>query len=199
MKTRKYRQRRRAEQTDATRRQIVEATVALHEELGPARTSIKAIAERAGVQRLTVYRHFPDDASIFEACTSHWLDSHPLPVMSDWEDIKNPEQRTGRALLEFYRYYRNTERMWLVTYRDINDVAALQKPISAVAAYLDRVRDDLLTCWNVSSDRKKAISITLGHCLQFTTWYSLKCKKLSDRKIVELVTGWLSFWSSNTL
>lgn len=76
METRKYTQTRRAEQQDETRERIVVAAVRLHEALGPANTSIKAIAEAAGVQRLTVYRHFPDDASLFQACTAHYLGQH---------------------------------------------------------------------------------------------------------------------------
>ena len=76
---RRYTLKDRARSQEDTRRRIVEAAVALHEELGPRATSIAAIAERAGVQRLTVYRHLPDEEALFRACTSHWRAAHPLP------------------------------------------------------------------------------------------------------------------------
>ncbi len=191
MKKRKYRQKRRAEQARETRQLIVESMMALHEELGPAQTSISAIAEHAGVQRLTVYRHFPDDASMFKACTSHWLGLHPLPADADWEEVEEPWQRIASALLAFYRYYSGTERMWQVTYRDLDDVDALQAPIAAVEAYLDKVRDDLVSMMKVKAKEKKILSLTLRHALRFSTWQSLKHENLSDKKMVDLVMSWL--------
>jgi AcrR family transcriptional regulator len=192
MNKRKYTKTRRAEQQDRTREKIVDATVALHEKLGPAKTSIKAIAEKAGVQRLTVYRHFPDDISLFQACTSHYLGQHPPPDMTDWAGIQDARKRSHAALLAFYRYYRRTEKMWNVAYRDINDVKALQVPMGQFQAYLDQVRDDLLASWNVKQADRKSLAITLRHCLRFTTWASLKNESLSDKKIVELVMGWVA-------
>jgi AcrR family transcriptional regulator len=191
MKKRKYTKTRRAEQQDGTREKIVEATVALHEQLGPANTSIKAIAEKAGVQRLTVYRHFPDDASLFQACTSHYLGQHPPPNMADWAGRQDADERSRAALLAFYRYYRSTEKMWTVAYRDFDQVPAMQPPMEQFQAYLDMVRDDLLAIWKVKQDTKKSLALTLRHCLRFSTWASLKNENLSDKKIVDLVMGWL--------
>ncbi len=192
MNKRKYTKTRRAEQQNRTREKIVDATVALHEQLGPANTSIKAIAEKAGVQRLTVYRHFPDDISLFQACTSHYLGQHPPPNMSDWADSQDASERSHAAMLAFYRYYRSTYKMWSVAYRDIDKVKALQEPMGQFQTYLDQVRDDLLASWCVKQADKKSLSITLRHCLRFTTWASLKNENLSDKKIVELVMGWVA-------
>jgi len=192
MARRKYTKTLRAEQEDETREKIVEATVALHEELGPANTSIKAIAERAGVQRLTVYRHFPDDASLFQACTSHYLGQHPPPNMGDWAAILDPDERSRAALLAFYKYYRRTEQMWAGGYRDVEKVEALQAPMGQFEAYLDQVRDDLLASWAVSGENEKALALTIRHCLRFSTWHALKKEKLSDKKIVDLVMGWIA-------
>ena len=192
MKKRKYQQKRRADKAEETRNKIVEAAVKLHEELGPAHTSIKAIAEQAGVQRLTVYRHFPDEASLFRACTSHWLELHPPPAFSDWAEYDNPVDLTSRAIGDFYRYYRNTERMWTVAYRDVEEVDALHEPMAAVEAYVDQIRDELLSAWKVKTEDKKNLSMTLRHCLRFSTWRSLKIEKLSDKKMVELVMNWLA-------
>lgn len=192
MTKRKYNKSLRAEQQDGTRERIVEATVALHEELGPANTSIKAIAEKAGVQRLTVYRHFPDDFSLFQACTSHWFKLNPPPNMADWADVENASERSHTALLNFYRYYRRTEKMWTVAYRDVDKIEAMQGPMGQFEAYLDQIRDDLLASWNVTQSLKKPLAITLRHCLRFSTWAALKKENLSDKKIVELVTGWFA-------
>lgn len=188
MKKRKYQQKARAEQTQETRQVIVEAAVKLHEELGPAQTSIKAIAEEAGVQRLTVYRHFPDETSLFQACTSHWFGSHPPPVVAD---VVDPEEKVFKTLLSFYHYYRNNERMLYVAYRDLEEVEALQGPMSEVEAYIDSVKDDLLATWDTKGKLKKNISITLRHCLRFSTWCSLNSENLTDKQMVDLVIAWI--------
>lgn len=188
MKKRKYQQTARAEQSRETRRQIVEATVRLHEALGPAHTSIKAIAEEAGVQRLTVYRHFPDEESLFQACTSHWLSQHPPPPVTEAAD---PQTATEKTLLAVYRYYRQTERMWTVAYRDVEQVEALHAPMAQVEAYFDGMRDALLAAWQQGKAQKKPLSATLRHALRFATWQSLRQERLSDKKMTELVMSWL--------
>lgn len=192
MKKRKYNKTLRAEQQDETRERIVEATVKLHEELGPAKTSIKAIAEEAGVQRLTVYRHFPDDVALFEACTSHYLTLHPPPNMAQWAEIENGGERCHAALAAFYRYYSQTYKMWTVAYRDVDDVEALKAPMGQFEAYIDMVNDDLVTAWNQTHNIKKQLQVTLRHALRFSTWQSMKKIKLKDEKIAELVQRWLA-------
>lgn len=191
MGKRKYTKGKRAQQQVQTRERIVEAVVALHEEIGPANTSIKAVAEKAGVQRLTVYRYFPDDDSLFQACTTHWLKLNPPPDAAEWANIDRADERCHAALLAFYRYYRHTKKMWVGAYRDIEDVAALKKNMSGFETYLDQVRDDLLLPWKLKGKRKQQLSITLRHCLQFTTWQSLKREKLNDKQITELVMTWI--------
>ena len=192
MTTRKYTKTRRAEQQDETRARIVEAAVKLHEALGPAQTSISAIAEAAGVQRLTVYRHFPGDASLFEACTTRYLELHPPPQPSRWVDIGRPSERSHAALLSFYRYYRETEKMWHVGYRDVDQVAALQAPMDRFEAYLDEVTDDLVQAWHTTPAARKSLRLTLRHALRFATWQSLKNARLRDKQMAELVQGWLA-------
>src|SRR6187401_3150494 len=108
---RTYRMRQRAEREAQTRRRITESAVALHEEVGPARTSISAIAERAGVRRSTVYRHFPDEAALFAACSSHWRAANPPPELAAWRAIADPDERLRVALRELYGHYRRTEAM----------------------------------------------------------------------------------------
>src|SRR5256885_14867608 len=115
---RPYRMKRRAELEEQTRRRITESAVALHEEVGPAQTSISAIAERAGVRRSTVYRHFPDEEALFAACSSHWRTANPPPDPSRWSTIPNTAERTETALRELYEFYGRTEAMYDSLLRD---------------------------------------------------------------------------------
>src|SRR3954469_20083307 len=87
--TRKYELKKRAERQAETRRRIVEATEELHRTVGPARTTISEIAERAGVQRLTVYNHFPEERELFAACSAHFMAEVPPPSPRDWVPVAN--------------------------------------------------------------------------------------------------------------
>src|SRR5205085_11448064 len=109
--TRSYRMQRRAESQERTRQRITESAVELHRTVGPSRTSISAVAARAGVRRSTVYRHFPDEASLFASCSAHWAALNPVPDLEAWAAIDDPETRLRRALLEVFRFYRRTESM----------------------------------------------------------------------------------------
>src|ERR1700676_5048311 len=106
--TRKYELKARAEKQAETRRRIVEATSALHEEVGPARTTVAEIARRAGVQRVTVYNNFPDETELFAACGDHWLAENPQPDLSEALAIGDPSERLGAVLRSLYRWYRKT-------------------------------------------------------------------------------------------
>jgi len=192
MSKRKYTLRRRAEQQEETRARIVEATAALHEELGARETTISAIADRAGVQRLTVYRHFPDDAALLAACTAHWLADNPPPDPSSWQALSSPAERTRHALELLYAYYRRTQRMWSVSYRDVEDVAALQVPMSDVEAYLDGIRNDLVAAWRGRGSAGPALAATLGLAVRFQAWRLLSQQGLTDAEMASLVLSWLA-------
>src|ERR687883_457977 len=131
--SRPYRKRRRAELEERTRRRITEATVELHREVGPARTTISAVAERAGVQRLTVYRHFPDERSLLGACSAHWREGHPAPDPSPWPAIADPDERLRTALAAFYAYYASDEGLMAKIRRDAAVMPALRATIADVA------------------------------------------------------------------
>lgn len=107
---RQYRLRARADQQKATRLRIIQAAAELHEELGPARTTVSEIARRAGVQRLTVYNNFPDEGDLFEACGAHWMAEHPLPDMSGAFAEVDPAERLRNILTGLYGWYRETKR-----------------------------------------------------------------------------------------
>jgi AcrR family transcriptional regulator len=192
MKKRKYTKTLRAEQQEETRNRIIDALIALHQEVGPANTTVKAVAEKAGVQRLTVYRHFPDETSMLQACTSHWLELNPPPDMNEWEEINDVRERSRMALLLFYRYYRQTEAMWSSSYRDVDSVVALQAPMAEFEAYLDQVTAELVKAWKKTKTLKSLLKTTLRHGLRFYTWQSLKNENLSDEKIAALIADWVS-------
>ena len=101
---RKYEQKLRAEKQDETRRRIVEAAVELHGTVGPGATSLSAVAERAGVQRNTLYRHFPDERTLLFACSGHYSSQHPVPSTEGWSDIADPVERARHGLRALYAY-----------------------------------------------------------------------------------------------
>ncbi|NEZ02988.1 TetR/AcrR family transcriptional regulator [Wenzhouxiangella sp. XN201] len=191
-KKRKYTQKKRAESAEETRRRIVEATVELHQEIGPRATTISAIAERAGVQRLTIYRHFPDETAVFQACTSHWLEDHPLPDPGSWQTIDDAAERTRTALRTLYRYYAQTQAMWDAAHRDEPDVPALQQPMAAVREYLAGIADDLVRALSVGGRPKKALTATAHHAVAFRTWQSLDQASMTPDQAAEAVTNWIA-------
>ncbi len=189
MGERRYRKQRRAERERETRDRIVEAAVALHGEAGPRETTISAVAERAGVQRLTVYRHFPDQGALFHACTAHWLAANPPPDPADWRQVDGPAERTRAALTALYAYYRATEYMWHRAGRDLDSVPALQQPMAEFERYLDGIRDDLVTAWT-GGGRDRRMTTVLGHAVRFRTWQTLAAEGMPADELAALVTQW---------
>lgn len=191
---RAYRMRERARSQDETRQRIVEATMQLHQEIGPRATTISAIAERAGVQRLTVYRHFPDETAVFQACTAHWLSLNPPPDPAAWSGIDDGLGRARAAVEAFHDYYRATARMWSVAHRDEAEVAALQAPMARFREFVAGVADDLLRGLAPSKAGRPALAATLRHALAFTTWESLQSVAGSLGRVaqVDLVVGWIA-------
>jgi AcrR family transcriptional regulator len=188
MKKRKYRLNQRALQQDETRERIVDAAIALHQEIGPAATTISALAERAGVQRLTVYRHFAAEGEILRACSSKWLGQHPPPDPAAIADGDGAEH-TRRLLLALYAYYEETQAMWRSLYRDRATMQALEEPMRAYDDYLAMLAAVIQGDW--SPGRSKRLRATIAHALQFTTWQSLNTQGLANRAIAALVGEWI--------
>jgi len=188
MATRKYEKKRRAEQESETRRRIVEAVFALHGEIGPARTTIKAIAQRAGVERLTVYRHFADEGAIFAACDAHFRSETPPPDPAAWADIVDPAERLRAALVAFYDFYRRGENMIANAERDAVGLPALAVLMAPRDAILAAVREDLLAAWAVGDRARTKLAAAIAHALRFDTWRSLaRVEGLEDAEAAELM------------
>jgi AcrR family transcriptional regulator len=174
---RKYELKQRAEQVEETRQRIVEATSALHLERGPAATSIAEIARRAGVQRRTVYNHFPDDSTLFEACSAHWGALHPPPDPAGWTDLR-------QGLQELYAWYRETERMTANVLRDAEVLPSLRAVMEpGFGAYMEAVRDVLAG----AVGRSRRVDAAIRLVTDFHSWRSLA--PLGDEEAVELSAG----------
>jgi AcrR family transcriptional regulator len=172
-KTRSYRMQRRAESQLQTRRRITESAVELHGTVGPSRTSISAVAARAGVRRSTVYRHFPDEEALFDACSAHWAAANPPPELGAWSTIDNPDVRLRVALGELYAFYRRTEPMLDNLFRDEITVPLVQERFAAFRGYLAAARDTLMAGRKLRGAARRRTHAALGHAIAFSTWKSL--------------------------
>lgn len=185
--TRKYEMTRRAAGVEVTRRRIVEAAVELHHEFGPAHTTVTAIAEKAGVQRLTVYRHFPDEVSLLTACSAKWAERNPPPRSTDWNRIGDPEKRLRLALEAFYNYYASEENMLANSIRDAPMIPFVRDRRERFDGYLDEVSEGLHKGWGVRRKTSRHLTTLVGHALRFETWRSLKQQGLGPSQAAELM------------
>lgn len=171
--TRKYESKKRAEQSSATRQRIVEATVDLHEAIGGEQTTIAAIAERAGVSRLTVYRHFPDERALLSACTGHYMSLNPPPNPATWANIADPADRLRKVLEEAYAFYQRTQGMLARAEQETPTNPVLAELMEPLSAYWAGVRDDLAPDWVTPAAPDPVLVAAIGHALEFSTWRSL--------------------------
>lgn len=180
---RPYRMRKRSEDVAATRRAIVAAAVELHGTVGPANTTFSAVAERAGVQRSTVYRHFADEEALFGACTSHWLAENPWPRVDTWLAIEAGPERLRTALSELYGYFARNESMLANSYRDIAVMPAFVGELMRAQgrAYHDALRDG----WEGESGRTGEL---LSFALDFRTWTALRDAGMEPGRAADTMT-----------
>ncbi|MES1151300.1 MAG: helix-turn-helix domain-containing protein [Dongia sp.] len=190
-KKRAYRMDDRARAQARTRRRIVEAAVHLHERLGPAATTVSAIAARAGVQRLTVYRHFPDDAAMFAACTAHWGSLNPTPDAALWASIPDPLARAVAAVAAHCDYYSGTRGMWRVAYRDAPRVKPIRPVLGGFDAHLTNLAETLAAGFGAKGQTARRLLASIRHALAFATWSDLEDRGLADPEKATLVRAWL--------
>jgi AcrR family transcriptional regulator len=185
---RPYRMKRRAESQQETRRRITESAVALHGTVGPARTTMSAVAAHAGVRRSTLYRHFPDESALFDACSAHWAIDNPPPDLQAWAEIADADERLSVALGELYAYFGRTERMLENLSRDEATVPIVAERFAAFRFYFDAARDTLLAGRRLRGAAKRRTQSAIGHAIAFTTWKSLVREQgLSDADAVALM------------
>jgi AcrR family transcriptional regulator len=180
--------RRRADAQEATRQRITESAVALHETLGPSLTTMAAVAEHAGVQRSTLYRHFPDETALFAACSAHFYEIHPPPDVTRWSDVFDPQERLVVALTELYAWYRGTGTMLDALIRDESLVPAVGQRFAAFHARLEEAHGILLAGRALRGRRKAKVSALIRLALKFESWRAL-CREggLEDRSAAQLL------------
>ncbi len=189
-KTRRYQMTARAESQQETRRRITESAVELHGTVGPAHTTMSAVAEHAGVRRSTLYRHFPDEAALFDACSAHWNAANPPPELARWAAIADPDERLGVALGELYGFYARTSQMMENLLRDEPTSELLRERFGAFRAYLDAARETLLRGRGLRGGARRRTAAAIGHALAFSTWRSLVAEQgLSGDAAVELISA----------
>lgn len=183
-----YRKRRRAEHEAETRLAITEAAVKLHGTVGPARTTIKSIAAEAGVQRATVYRHFPDLESLFLSCSAHWASQNPPPDPAAWRLISDPYERLRQALAELYTWYAWAEPMLTNVYRDAPLVPAIAHAGESFQRHFETLHDALMRGHRTRGRARVRLAASVGHALDFATWRSLSREHgLETDEAVELM------------
>jgi AcrR family transcriptional regulator len=185
---RKYEMKRRAERMQETRRRITEAAVELHRTVGPARSTVSAIAEKAGVQRHTYYAHFPELKDLYQACMGHYSERNPVPEPSSWADIADAEERLRVALSEVYAYYSGNEAMVSNVLRDAALDPIVQETMVSFYQYWETVRDVIADAFEASGERDEELLGAIALALDFQTWHTLvRQQGLDEYRAVELM------------
>ena len=188
--TRPYTKRRRAQAEAETRQRIAEAAMRLHGSVGPARTTISAVAEKAGVQRATVYRHFPTEEDLFGACSAHWASLHPPPDAGSWAIIADPDVRLRQGLADLYAWYGSDEQMFVNTRRDATLAPAMAPTVERVRAGIAAMVDTLMKGRPERGRRRRRVLGAIRHATAFGTWYSLTREgQLSDDDAIDAMLG----------
>ena len=186
---RKYELKKRAEGVAETHLRITEAAIELHGSVGPSRTTLSAVAKRAGVERRTIYRHFPTEADLFAACSTHYFAANPWPDLASWRSIRDPQQRLELALDELYAYYERTEPMLSNVLRDAELVDFARDAVAPLHAYLEEAAEALISGRPVRGRRRQLLGSAVRHGLAFPTWHSLATNGIARPDAAKLVTA----------
>lgn len=170
-----------------THLRITEAAIELHETVGPSRTTLTAVAQRAGVERRTLYRHFPTEADLFVACSAHYFEDNPWPDLDSWRAIRDPHQRLVRALDELYSYYERTEPMFSNVLRDAELVDFARDAVAPLHAYLEEAAEILAVGRPVRGGRRDLLLGALRHALAFSTWHSITTNGITAPNAAKLI------------
>jgi AcrR family transcriptional regulator len=182
---RHYELKRRAERQDETRQRIVDATIDLHQTIGAAQTTISEIAKRAGVGRVTVYRHFPDEETLFHACSGHYFAQHPFPDIERWRQIADPRDRLREGLRESYAWHSDNQQMISMALAEARDLPMM----APYHAYWDRAAETLAAAWRVRGRRRTNLTAAIVLALSFDTYRTLTRERhLTDEQAIMLMT-----------
>jgi AcrR family transcriptional regulator len=186
---RKYEKKARAEAEAQTRQRITESAVELHGSLGPAQTTMSAVAEHAGVRRSTLYRHFPDERALFGACSAHWAAENPPPDISQWEKVGDPAERLAVALAEMYAYYRRSGGMIDKLLRDEKAVPVVAEKFAPYHQFMAIATEILARGQGLRGNAAKRTRAAIGHALAFGTWQDLtEARGLDDDQAADLMS-----------
>lgn len=182
--TRRYELKRRAEQQDETRQRIVDATIELHRTIGAAQTTVSEIAKRAGVGRVTVYRHFPDEDTLFRACSGHYFSQHPFPDLERWRQVADLGERLRLGLRESYAWHSANEQMIGMALAEARDA-----PVMAhYHAYWQEATETLAAAWRARGRRRENLTAAVALALSFDTHRTLTRERgLTDEQAVSLM------------
>jgi AcrR family transcriptional regulator len=186
---RKYELKKRAEEMAETHRRITEAAIELHGTVGPSRTTMSAVAKRAGVERRTLYRHFPNEADLFAACSADYFAANPWPDLGNWRAIPDPQRRLERALDELYAYYERTEPMFSNVLRDTELIDSARDAVAPLHAYLEEAAEVLTSGRKVRGRRRQLLGGAVRHALAFSTWRSLTANGIGRSDAAQLMTA----------
>lgn len=184
---RHYHKTKRAQSEQNTRQRIVEATVELHGTVGPAKTTISEIAKRAGVQRLTVYRHFPSEKALFAACSGHYMAQNPLPDLAEFAAMPDPAKRLKAALGALYAYFRRNQAMLTLVLRDSATVPAMKPSMQAIERFFNELNNLLLANCQGSREKLKQTAALIALAISFHTWQELSKSGLTDEEAASLM------------
>jgi AcrR family transcriptional regulator len=188
--TRRYISKKRAESQVQTRRRIVDATIELHGSVGPLGATVAAIAERAGVSRLTVYRHFPDDVELLRACTSDYNLDHPPPDPTPWLAIADPTRRVEAALRDLYAYYAANESVLANGMDAYGVMPALRQALEPQFEGARRLQELLADGWRAEAQPGSVLHGAIGHAIAFPTWRALRRHQgLTNEQAIQLIVG----------
>jgi AcrR family transcriptional regulator len=144
--------------------------------------------QRAGVDRVTVYRHFPDPASLFQACAAHYYRAHPPPDPTGWAAITDPEARLRHGLGEVYGYWAANAALAANVLRDAQVLGHLG--VGRRLLGLQRDATQVLTDGWPPADQA-ALAATIRVAVDFHTWQRLVAELgLSQQQAVELAASW---------
>lgn len=176
--------RRRAEHVDETRVRITEAAMRLHTSVGPSAASIAGIADKAGVTRLTVYRHFPDMAALFAACSAHWFELNPSPDPGIWAGIADEETRVRAGIGAVYEWYERSGAELYPIHRDLADVPDAAR--RSIVEGRHALAESLLGPDRGSSDVRRRRRAVACHVVDVRTWHALRDEGLTAAEAVEV-------------